>query len=141
MGKLDIAKKVLESGSERIEGAVPLLSGAGDVMVNNRQMLHGSFANTSNDLRITLNEGFFPRERVLNVKATRLNGEEEVYDEERIKKRSGIIALAIDARRQHFSGEMPYVYKPLEGEEDKYHWTSETRESILKNYNLLDIYI
>ena len=141
MGKLDIAKKVLESGSERIEGAVPLLAGAGDVIVNNRQMLHGSFANTSNDLRITLNEGFFPRERVLNVKATGLNGEEEVYDEERIKKRSGIIALAIDARRQHFSGEAPYVYKPLEGEEDKYRWTNETRESILKNYNLLDMYI
>ena len=67
--------------------------------------------------------------------------EEEVYDEERIKKRSAIIALAIDARGQHFFGEPPYVYKPLEGEEDKYRWTNETRESILKNYNLLDMYI
>ena len=97
MGKLDIARQVTESGSERLSGAVPLLSGAGDVIVNNRQMLHGSFANTSKDLRITLNEGFFPRARVLNVKTTNIfDGKEEWYDEERIVKRTGIIALAIE---------------------------------------------
>ena len=141
MGRLDIAKKVQESGSERLEGVVPLLCGAGEVIVNNRQMLHGSFANTSKDLRITLNAGFFPRGRVLNVTATRLNGRKEVYNEERIVKRTGIIALAIDARRQHFSGEEPYVYKPLLGDENKFRWTNETRESILRDYNLLDMYI
>ena len=141
MGKLDIARKVRESGSERIVGAVPLLSNAGDVIVNNRQMLHGSFANTSKDLRITLNAGFFPRERVLNVEATRLNGDKEVYDQERIAKRAGIIALAIDARKQHFPEENSYVYKPLVGNESKFRWTNEARESILKDYNLLDMYI
>ena len=110
MGKLDIARQVTESGSERLSGAVPLLSGAGDVIVNNRQMLHGSFANTSKDLRITLNEGFFPRARVLNVKTTNIfDGKEEWYDEERIVKRTGIIALAIDARRQHFPAETSSV--------------------------------
>jgi len=141
MGKIDIARQVTESGSERLSGAVPLLSGAGDVIVNNRQMLHGSFANTSKDLRITLNEGFFPRARVLNVKTTRLDGKEELYDEERIFQRTGIVALAIDARRQHFPEETSYVYQPLVGHEDQFRWSQESRETILKDYNLLDMYI
>ena len=141
MGKLDITRQVTESGSERLSGAVPLLSGAGDVIVNNRQMLHGSFANTSKDLRITLNEGFFPRARVLNVKTTGLDGKEELYDEERIFKRTGIIALAIDARRQHFPAETSYVYQPLVGHEDQFLWSQESRETILKDYNLSDMYI
>ena len=142
MGKLDIARQVTESGSERLSGAVPLLSGAGDVIVNNRQMLHGSFANTSKDLRITLNEGFFPRARVLNVKTTNIfDGKEELYDEERIFKRTGIIALAIDARRQHFPEETSYVYQPLVGHEDQFRWSQESRETILKDYNLSDMFI
>ena len=45
MGKLDIARQVTESGSERLSGAVPLLSGAGDEIVNNRQKIHGSSRN------------------------------------------------------------------------------------------------
>ena len=142
MGKLDIARQVTENGSERLSGAVPLLSGAGDVIVNNRQMLHGCFANTSKDLRITLNEGFFPRARVLNVKTTNIfDGKEELYDEERIVKRTGFIALAIDARRQHFPAETSYVYQTLVGHEDQFRWSQKSRETILKDYNLSDMYI
>ena len=61
LGKMDIRQLVADSGSERIEGAVPLLCGAGDVFICNRQLVHGSFANSSLDRRITLNAGFFPR--------------------------------------------------------------------------------
>ena len=73
-GKADIRKMVAESGSDRIEGAVPMLCDAGDTIVTNRQMVHGSFANSSPDRRLTLNEGFFPRKRVLNVTTRRLTG-------------------------------------------------------------------
>jgi len=36
--------------------------------------VHGSFANSSPDRRVTLNAGFFPRRRVLGVTAKRLHG-------------------------------------------------------------------
>ena len=58
-GRADIKKMVAESGSDRIESAVPMLCDAGDTIVTNRQLVHGSFANSSPDRRITLNEGFF----------------------------------------------------------------------------------
>ena len=87
-GKADIKKMVAEAGSDRIEGAVPMLCDAGDTIVTNRQLVHGSFANSSPDRRITLNEGFFPRRRVLNVTTKRLNGVVETYDEARIAART-----------------------------------------------------
>jgi hypothetical protein len=50
----------------------------------------------------SLNEGFFPRKRVLNVTTRRLNGVIETYDQARIEARTRIIQIAIDARRQRF---------------------------------------
>jgi len=141
LGKADIKKLAAESGSDRLDGAVPLLSGAGDTIVTNRQLLHGSFANASPDRRITLNAGFFPRRRVLGVTTRRLTGAVETYTEERIAERSRIIQLAIDARRQRFPHERPYVYRPLEGQEDRNRWTEAARETLLKNYNQLDMFI
>ena len=41
----------------------------GDVMVLNRQAVHGSFANASPDRRITLNAGFFPAEFDIKIHA------------------------------------------------------------------------
>ena len=52
------------AGSERLPDAVPMICEAGDVFICNRQLVHGSFANSSPDRRITLNEGFFPRHRI-----------------------------------------------------------------------------
>ena len=104
-GKADIRKMVAESGSDRIEGAVPMLCDAGDTIVTNRQLVHGSFANSSPDRRITLNEGFFPRKRVLNVTTRRLTGTVETYDQARIEARTRILQIAIDARRQRFPQE------------------------------------
>jgi hypothetical protein len=132
---------VADAGSDRIEGAVPMLCDAGDTIVTNRQMVHGSFANSSPDRRITLNEGFFPRKRVLDVTTRRLNGKVETYDQARIDARTRIIQLAIDARRQRFPHEAPYVYRPLAGREDENRWNEASRSHLLKNYNQLDMFI
>jgi hypothetical protein len=140
-GKADIKKMVAECGSDRIEGAVPMLCDAGDTIVTNRQMVHGSFANSSPDRRLTLNEGFFPRKRVLNVTTRRLNGKVETFDQARIEARTRIIQIAIDARRQRFPHEAPYVYRPLAGREDENRWNETTRATVLKNYNQLDMFI
>jgi hypothetical protein len=141
LGKADIKKLVAASGTDRIEGAVPMLTGAGDTIVTNRQLLHGSFANSSPDRRITLNEGFFPRKRVLGVTAKRLHGAIETYSQERIDERCRILLLAIDARRQRFPQEKAYVYKPLAGREGENRFNETTRETLLKNYNQRDMFI
>ncbi|CAN5117957.1 hypothetical protein BH10PSE6_BH10PSE6_29460 [soil metagenome] len=140
-GKADIKRMVAESGSDRIAGAVPMLCDAGDTIVTNRQMVHGSFANSSPDRRITLNEGFFPRKRVLNVTTRRLTGRVETYDEARIAARTRILQIAIDARRQRFPQEQSFVYRPLAGREDENRWNATTRATVLKNYNQLDMFI
>ena len=139
-GRADIKRLVAESGSDRIDGAVPMLCEAGDTIVTNRQLVHGSFANSSPDRRITLNAGFFPRRRELNVTTRRLHGTVETYDQARIDARTRIIQMAIDARRQHFPDETPYVYRPLAGREDENRWNEGSLAS-LKNYNQLDLFI
>ena len=141
LGKVDIKRLVAESGSERIEGAMPLLCEAGDVFILNRQVVHGSFANSSPDRRVTLNEGFFPRRRVENVTTTKLDGETVTYDTAHIVERSRMIAIAIDARRQRFPEETPYCYRPLAGQEDANRWNEQTRRTVVKDYNLRDMYI
>lgn len=141
LGKADIRKLVAQSGSDRIEGAVPMLAGAGDTIVTNRQLLHGSFANSSPDRRITLNEGFFPRKRVLGVTAKRLHGAIETYSQARIDERCRILLLAIDARKQRFPQEKTYVYRPLAGREDENRFNETTRATLLKNYNQRDMFI
>jgi hypothetical protein len=141
LGKADIKRLVAASGTDRIEGAVPMLCAAGDTIVTNRQLLHGSFANSSPDRRITLNEGFFPRKRVLGVTARRLHGAVETYDLARINERLRILLMAIDARRQRFPQEKAYVYKPLAGHEDENRWNESARETVLKNYNQRDMFI
>jgi phytanoyl-CoA dioxygenase PhyH len=138
---VDVRALVEESGSERIRDAVPMMSGPGDVIISNRQLVHGSFANTSPDRRVTVNFGFLPRASVLNVTATQLDGRVETYDAARLHQRSRMIAVAIDARHQRFPRERRYVYQPLRGEEDANRWTEAVRESVVKNYNLLDVHI
>ena len=139
--RANIRQLVAESGSERIEGAVPLVCESGDAFIVNRQLIHGSFANTSAERRVTLNEGFFPRKRLLDVTTTMLDGREVTYSSDWIETRSRIIPLAIDARRQRYPEERSFVYQPLVGQAESLRFDEETRESILKNYNLLDMYI
>ena len=64
LAKADIKGWCAAAGSDRIPHAVPLLCAPGDVAITNRQAVHGSFANTSDACRVTINFGFHPaRER------------------------------------------------------------------------------
>ena len=139
--RTDIRKLIAENKSERLQTAVPLVCQSGDVCIVNRQLVHGSFANTSTERRVTLNEGFFPRRRIEDVTTTQLNGKKETYTHNRIDKRSQIIQLAIDARRQYFTDEKSFIYEPFLGREADAQWNEGTRQSILKDYNLTDMYI
>ena len=109
--------------------------------MTNRQLAHGSFANSSPDRRVTLNAGFFARRRVLNVTTELLSGEEATFDGDRVEERSRMIQIAIDARRQRYPHETSYVYRPLEGQEDVNRWNEENRRSVVRDYNLRDMYI
>ena len=115
------------------------MCGPGDVVMHNRQLLHGSFANTSDKERVSLTFGFNRRSSILNVEAG-LHNKNAVYDEARILERSRMIGYAIDARRQHFPDETSYDYKPLSGLYHKVVWSEAVKES-LRNYNLLDLSI
>lgn len=139
LGKVDIKQMVAANGgSDRLPAAVPLFCEAGSVTVANRQILHGSFANTSADQRVSLTFGFHRRAAVLGQRGALVAGENEVYDDARIFERSSVIATAIDARARHFVDETPYTYQPLIGFEDQYRWDDAARQR-LKNYSLKDL--
>ncbi len=139
-GRLDIKAMVAENdGSDRLPGAVPLTCNPGDVTMVNRQTLHCSFANTSPDLRISLTYGFHRRKSVLGAKSVLGVNDSKIYDEERVFDRSAVIAVAINARQQHFPNEKPYVYQPFLGLEDEYRWSRESFERVIRDYNLKDL--
>ena len=136
LGKIDIKALVAANGgSDRLPDAVPMICNPGDVAICNRQVLHGSFANTSPAMRATFVFGFHRRASVLGVQSR----ERGTYDEARIHERSRLIPLAVDARRRRFPNEASYVYGPLEDELDDNRWSDATREDVLKNYNLNDL--
>ena len=136
--KADIKAMVEAAGSDRLPEAVPAICNPGDVVICSRQAIHGSFANTSPDMRVTINFGFHRRKSVLGVKSGGVHSPVAVYDEDYIRQRSRLIMYAIDARRQRFPHEKPYVYKPFAGQEDSYFWTSDAKAD-LKDYNLQDL--
>lgn len=139
-GKTDIKALVDAAGSDRLPDAVPIVCAPGDVAMCNRQAVHGSFANTSRDTRVTINFGFHRRKSVLGVTAGGVHNAVATYTEARIRERSRLIAYAIDARRQRYPAETPYVYAPFAGQEDDYRWNETVRPS-LRDYNLLDLSI
>ena len=132
--KHDIKAMVATNGSDRLSGAVPILTKPGDVAICNRQVVHGSFANTSDRSRATLNFGFHRRASVLGVKGWAT----QPFDEAHIEKRSRVVQLAIGARRQRFPDEAPYQYQPFSGSAPL-ELNDDTRQTILRNYNVLDI--
>ena len=137
-GKADIRAMVEQAGSDRLPEAVPLVCGPGDVAICNRQAIHGSFANTSDKVRVSLNFGFHRRASVQGVTSGGIHNEVAEYDDERIHRRSRLIAYAIDARRQRFPDEEPYCYQPMAAEASQWRWTPSTKAEI-KDYNLLDL--
>ena len=140
VGKVDIKQLVAESGSERIEGMVPLVCEAGDVVICNRQLVHGSFPNSGFEPRVTVNFGFHRRSSVLNVQGAGMHSQAEVYDEALIEERSKVIGYAIEARKQRFPDEKPYVYQPFEDAGKSFQWDAAAKAS-LKDYNLHDLSI
>jgi hypothetical protein len=140
VGKVDIKKLVEESGSERIKGTVPLVCDAGDVIMCNRQLVHGSFANTGFEPRITVNMGFHRRSSVLDVMGAGTHNEAQVFDDTLISKRSEVIGYGIDARRQRFPDETPYKYQPFLEKGLSYTWNSDAKAS-LRDYNAMDLSI
>ena len=137
-GRVDIKAMVEKSESERLPDAVPMICKPGDVAIANRQALHGSFANTSPDWRVTLNFGCHRRSSILGVEGGGLHNTRAIYDDARIRERSRLIAYAIDARRQRFSKETPFVYEPFIKSGDNFVWDEAARKN-LHDYNLLDL--
>ncbi len=135
-GRADIAAMVAAAGTERLPQAVPLVCKPGDVAITNRQAVHGSFANTSPDWRVTVNMGFHRRRSVEGVAGGGVHNKPAIYDAERIAERAKVIGWAIEARRQRFPEETPFAYAPHAGQ--RFIWDDAARAA-LKDYNLLDL--
>jgi len=141
-GRIDIKALVAANqGSEQLPGAVPLICQPGDVTIVNRQALHCSFANTSPNLRVSLTFGFHRRASVLGAQGALSQASRETYDAQRIFERSRLIALAIDARAQHYPQQRRFDYAPFRGLEDEFRFNAETEQTILRDYNLQDLSI
>lgn len=140
LGRIDIKKLATAAGTERLPDAVPMICQPGDVAMTNRQALHGSFANTSKDWRVTVNFGFHRRSSVLGITAGGIHNKAATYDAERIRERARLIGYAIDARHRRFPAETPYVYKPHADAGESYRWDAAAKAG-MKDYNLLDLSI
>jgi len=138
MGKCDIKGMIAEAGTERLPQAVPMLCAPGDVAISNRQVIHGSFANTSADWRVTFNFGFHRNRSVLGATAFGIDGKPATYDAERIRKRSEAIGYGIAARHMRFPEEETYVYRPLADAGQHFGAAKDPRAEI-RDYNLLDL--
>ena len=144
-GKIDIKALMLgNGGSEQLPGTVPLECDPGDVLIINRQILHGSFANTSPDRRGSLTFGFHCRASVLG--ATMADGLSQkqpgkICDTQRIFDRSAVIQIAIDARKQARPDEPRFAYQPFTGLEDNFRFDDKTTADVLKDYYLKDLAI
>lgn len=133
-GKLDIKGRVAaNNNSIELPDAVPMLCNPGDVAICNRQMLHGSFANTSADMRATLVFGFHRRASVLKSH----DFDNVPYDEARVIDRSRVIALAAAARAQAYPEEQSYEYQPLADENIQ--WNASRDQ--LHGYNKKDLFV
>ena len=139
-GKADIKAMVAAAGTERLPEAVPIICAPGDVAITNRQAVHGSFANTSKDWRVTWNFGFHRRRSVLGVQGGGVHNAPAVYDAERIRQRARLIGLGIAARRQRFPEEVPFAYAPQWAGGERFTWDAAAKAG-LRDYNLLDLSI
>ncbi|GAA6156286.1 hypothetical protein NBRC116588_17590 [Pyruvatibacter sp. HU-CL02332] len=140
MGKIDIVAMVEESGSERLKDAVPIVCEPGDVVMCNRQLVHGSFANSGFEPRLTINFGFHRRSSVLDVKGAGIHSPVAVYTDEIIQQRSKALGYAIAARHNQYPDEKQYDYKPFRDTGATFVWDSAARAD-MRDYNLLDLSI
>ena len=140
-GKLDIkAMADAHGGSDRLPDAVPLLCRAGDAFITNRQALHGSFPNASEDPRVTVNFGFHRYQSVIGQRGA-LTARGQQYDAKYVRQRCRAIAIAIDARAQRFPDERRFVYEPFVGEEDANRFGDDASHALLASCYLNDLAI
>jgi ectoine hydroxylase-related dioxygenase (phytanoyl-CoA dioxygenase family) len=140
-GRADIKALVEQAGGNLLPDGVPLISKPGDVAVNNRQLVHASFPNTSKDVRMTLNLGFHRRAAVEGARGMSTDMKvERNYDAEAIRRRAEILGFAIDARRQRYPNERSFVYRPQIESGLQFVWSEASRASI-KHYNRSDLLI
>jgi ectoine hydroxylase-related dioxygenase (phytanoyl-CoA dioxygenase family) len=138
-GKLDIPGIVDRVGGNLLPDAVPFICNPGDVAISNRQILHGSFANTSKDLRVSLNFGFHRRSAIIGARGKGRQGE-VVYDADRVQRRSQMIGYAIAARSQFYPGQPHYEYQPMLRSGETFEWNEAARSSI-NGYFMYDLNI
>jgi hypothetical protein len=138
-GKVDIPAMIDAAGGNLIPDAVPLVCDPGDVAISNRQTLHGSFPNMTKDWRVTLNMGFFPYDSVIGVTSPTQLGP-VTFDDAHVRKRAELIGYAIDARRQYYPDETPYIYKPHQKRGETFRWNEDARPAI-RAYHERDISI
>jgi hypothetical protein len=89
---------------------------------------------------VTVNFGFHRRKSVLGVQAGGIHNAVATYDADRIRERARLIGYGIDARRQRFPDEVPFVYRPHRDEGLSYRWDAAAKAGI-RDYNLLDLSI
>lgn len=140
LNRVDIAGICEAAGSDRLPDAVPMVCAPGDVVISNRQVVHGSFANTSPDWRVTVNFGFHRRRSVLGVAGGGIHNAPTIYDAERIRRRARMIGYGIDARRQRFPDETPFAYLPHVESGEIWTWDDAARADV-HDYNLEDLSI
>jgi ectoine hydroxylase-related dioxygenase (phytanoyl-CoA dioxygenase family) len=140
LGKLNIAELVEKSGSERLEGAVPIVCDPGDVAICNRQLLHGSFPNCGFEQRVTVNFGFHRRSSVLGVNGGGVHSDAQMFDAPLIEHRARTIGYAINARQQRFPNEPAFVYQPFADRLSDYAWNDKALADLV-DYNIDDLSI
>lgn len=140
LGKVDIRQRVADAGNERLEGAMPIVCDPGDVVICNRQLLHGSFPNCGLEPRLTVNFGFHRRSSVLGVTGGGVHSEAQVFDDATIARRTRLLGYALDARQQFYPGEERYIYQPFIESGATWRWNDAARDDI-RDYNLDDLSI
>ncbi|MAJ59268.1 MAG: phytanoyl-CoA dioxygenase [bacterium TMED88] len=139
-GQLDVAELVKNAGTERLPEAVPLVCNPGEVVICNRQLVHGSFPNAGFEPRLTINFGFHRRKSVLDVQGTGVHSPVKVYDDATIARRTRALGFAIEARRLQYPDETPYEYRPFAERGETFEWNESARTELC-DYNLLDLSI
>merc|ERR1719217_1223246 len=126
---------------DRLADAVPMLMEPGDVGMHDRSVLHGAYPNNSKEPRVTLQFGFHNRKYVLGTEGTFFHASKRFdeprmlyYDEAYIHQRSRMVQIAIDARKQRYPSETPYVYKPFVGEEERNRFNEAGRKETIEEY-------
>ena len=128
-GKADLRKMQMNSQTSMLANAVPLICEPGDVAVCNRQVVHGSFPNTSDHPRFTYVFGFHRRSSVEGIKGWG----QKPYTNQFIDRSCQTIRIAIDYRNQCLPDEESYLYEPF-AKQPRKTWSVMERRSDLLNY-------